>query len=222
MSEYNDCKMLDVTIHRASKLKDVERFGWNDPYVRLFLHHSDPDKAAYRTHTIQNGGRSPVWNATLTLDHMTENTKNLYVEILDFEKKRADRLIGFTAIPLQQVRMHNVNHRHTAIYDVFDSDGKAHGTITITLCIRLDDEWQPESIKFDEKKHMAKGMALIEEEHWARINSITGKVPQAARNDVTVFHEHQAFTGPPDVVAKYIEAEKAKQTNGTQMAVHEI
>ncbi|KAF9973430.1 Extended synaptotagmin-1 [Actinomortierella ambigua] len=187
MSEHlDDFKILDVTVHRASKLKDVERFGWNDPYVRMFLHHSDPDKAAYRTHTIQNGGRSPVWNSTLTLDYLTEDTKYLFIEILDFEKKRADRLIGFTAIPLQQVRMHNLNHRHTATYDVFDSDGKAHGTISLTLCIRLDDECQQELVKFDEKKHKTKGMSLIEEGHWVRINSLVGKVPH---KDVEVVYD---------------------------------
>ncbi|KAG0226659.1 hypothetical protein BGW42_003489 [Actinomortierella wolfii] len=180
MAQYPGPMMLDVTVHRANKLKDVERFGWNDPYVRFFLHHSDPDKAAFRTHTIQNGGRSPVWNTTLTLDYLTEETKYLFLEILDFEKKRADRLIGFAAIPLVQVRKHNLNHRYTATYDVFDADGKAHGTISLSLRIRLDDDCQEDEFKFDEKVHKEKGLSLIEDEHWIRINSITGKIPGSA------------------------------------------
>ncbi|KAF9973429.1 hypothetical protein BGZ73_003322 [Actinomortierella ambigua] len=164
-------KVLDVTVHQAQDLQNVERHGKQDPYVRLFLGLHDPDKGTVTT-VKKNAGEFPVWEERLTLEHLKDESHVLYVEIMD-EEKVADRIIAFTAISLSQVR-ESANHSFTGNFDVYNRDGETRGSITMTLCIRDRDEpAHTHTLNSTFKPH--KGKTTIIGEHKKRVGNLVHK-----------------------------------------------
>ncbi|KAF9166452.1 hypothetical protein DFQ26_007839 [Actinomortierella ambigua] len=167
----NTHKALDVTIHRAQDLDNVEKHGRQDPYVRLFLGLHDPEKCTVTTYK-KNAGEFPVWEERLTLEHLKEETHILYVEIMDHEKV-TDRIIAFTAIPLSQVREWTSNS-FTGNFDVYNRECETRGTISLTLCIRDRDE-PAHTHTLDSTSRPHKGRTTLIPEHKKRIGNLAGK-----------------------------------------------
>ncbi|KAF9160604.1 hypothetical protein DFQ26_005367 [Actinomortierella ambigua] len=160
-------KVLDVTVHSADKLQQLDWLDRNDPYVRLYLDQNRVEDGAL-THTVEGGGKRPDWNQTVSLKHLKDTTKYLYLEIMD-EDAKIDELIAYAAIPLDQVTT-VPNHRYAGKFDVYSRDGKVHGRITLTLRIRKIDE-QVHDAKVEEST-VAKGVSLAEVGHQKRIQHI--------------------------------------------------
>ncbi|KAF9327141.1 hypothetical protein BGZ91_001600 [Linnemannia elongata] len=73
---------LQITIHKAQGLEDVERFGKNDPYARIALD-AAVDADFQRTKTIPNAGKNVSWEETLTIANFNPQTQHtLFVEVL--------------------------------------------------------------------------------------------------------------------------------------------
>ncbi|KAG0223281.1 hypothetical protein BGW42_005997 [Actinomortierella wolfii] len=182
-------KVLDVTVHSADKLQRIDWLDRNDPYVRLFLDLNRVEDGTL-THTVEGGGKQPVWNQTVSLKHLKDTTKYLYLEIMD-EDTKIDELIAYAAIPLDQVTS-APNHRYAGKFNVFSRDGKAHGNITLTLRIRKINE-QPHEAKVEEST-LVKGVSQSEAEHEKRIQRILhreryGESTATTTTTKTVEHE---------------------------------
>ncbi|KAK3841677.1 MAG: C2 domain-containing protein [Linnemannia gamsii] len=122
---------LKITVHEASRLEDVERFGKNDPYARVGL---DLKGKFVKTKTINNAGKEAAWNQTLTIESFDPQTQpELYVEVLD-EETTADEPIAFTTIPLHQV-LSAQGHAIRARFDLYTVDGKQKGEILLTIVV---------------------------------------------------------------------------------------
>ncbi|KAF9120837.1 hypothetical protein BG015_005960 [Linnemannia schmuckeri] len=81
---------LQITIHKAQGLEDVERFGKNDPYARIALD-AAVDADFQRTKTIPNAGKNVSWEETLTIANFNPQTQHtLFVEVLDRERHEDD------------------------------------------------------------------------------------------------------------------------------------
>lgn len=57
---------IDITIVRGILYKNTEMFGKMDPFVQL-----EYNKIKQKTPTIDEGGETPVWDHTFTLDIIT-------------------------------------------------------------------------------------------------------------------------------------------------------
>ncbi|KAG0249982.1 hypothetical protein BG011_008738 [Mortierella polycephala] len=159
---------LKVTVHRADKLEDVERFGKNDPYVQASLDIKAP-KSFVKTTVKKNAGKNPEWNQTLTIEEYDPNTNHeLYVEILD-DETTIDEPIGFLAIPLRQV-VQAPNHIFKGKFDVYNLDGKAKGYIILTLAIVNSGEPAPH-VDIQE----VQGEGNVEAAHQHRMKSLKNK-----------------------------------------------
>ncbi|KAF9165242.1 hypothetical protein DFQ27_008866 [Actinomortierella ambigua] len=176
-------RILDVTVHHADRLKDVERFGDNDPYVRLFtdLHH--PDKGV-RTFVAKDQGKNPKWGQTLSLENIKDDAQYLYLDVMD-DEKGADEVIGFAAIPLAQIAQLQPPV-FAGTFDIYDEKGKAHGTIYLTMRFRRKNE--PATTAVHEGSSQRHGISVVMEDHKKHIKKLirrehlddTGKVAAGA------------------------------------------
>ncbi|KAG0226658.1 Extended synaptotagmin-1 [Actinomortierella wolfii] len=163
-------KLLDVTVHRAYKLEDVDKMGKNDPYVIVYTDLKDIKGSGAQTRALKNE-KNPVWNETFTLENIGPNTRYLYVDIMDKEIG-IDEPIGYGAIPLDQVERAN-GHRFDGSFGMFNHDGKPRGAIDLTLILRNRGEPQ-QSAHFDENK-LREGVSVSDKAHKDHIKSLERK-----------------------------------------------
>ncbi|KAK3816491.1 MAG: C2 domain-containing protein [Benniella sp.] len=124
---------IHILAREAHGLKDVERFGSNDPYAQFTLDLADK-QSFKKTSTKEGAGRNVEWNETIVLENYDPaRHHNLYVDILDNEKL-ADEVIGYATIPLYQVT-DAAGKSFKGKFDVFNDDGKQKGTIFLTISI---------------------------------------------------------------------------------------
>eukprot|EP00798_Chlamydomonas_sp_ICE-L_P028848 gene28848-32036_t len=88
---------LEVTIKNATNLKDVEKFGRQDPYVVISC-----ANITNRSKTDTDGGKHPVWNQTFTFPK-TSSHMLLKLEFFDENIVLRDTPIGICKIALQEV-----------------------------------------------------------------------------------------------------------------------
>ncbi|KAF9931729.1 Serine/threonine-protein phosphatase 2B catalytic subunit alpha [Linnemannia zychae] len=124
---------LKITVHEASDLEDVERFGKNDPYVRVAV---DIGKNAHfeKTKVVKNAGKKAAWNETLTIQNFKpQEHPELYVEVMD-DETLADEPIGYCAIPLYQV-LSAPGHAIRGHFHIFNMKGKEKGEVFLTIAV---------------------------------------------------------------------------------------
>ncbi|KAG0301905.1 hypothetical protein BGZ98_007956 [Dissophora globulifera] len=123
---------LQVSVLHADGLHDVEHLAKNDPYCQVTLNINDSN-SFQRTSVKKNAGKNVKWNQTLTIDNFQPSQNHLlYVEV--FDKDTVDTLIGYTAVYLSQVQEAS-SHAFKGIYNLFTSNGKAEGTISLYIAI---------------------------------------------------------------------------------------
>ncbi|KAG0281730.1 hypothetical protein BGZ95_011648 [Linnemannia exigua] len=122
--------VLEVTIHAARGLQDVERGGKNDAYARVSVELNNK-KAYHSTEVKKNSGSDPSWEQLIEIREVKPEHTKLYVEILD-EDAGADAPIAYTAIPLAQV-YETHNKSLSGRYDVYNKNGIALGEISLTI-----------------------------------------------------------------------------------------
>lgn len=132
---------LQITIHEAKGLEDVERFGKNDPYARVFLD-TAIDADFQRTKTIPNAGKNVSWEQTIIISDFNPHTQHtLFVEILDRER-HDDDLIAFTGIPLQQV-LSATGQSFRGRFDLYKHVGAKKGEIVLSIGVIPSGETNP-------------------------------------------------------------------------------
>ncbi|KAF9112574.1 hypothetical protein BGX27_003165 [Mortierella sp. AM989] len=161
---------IQVYVHSAGHLEDVERFGKNDPYARVML--DLEDKATFvKTSTKKNAGTNPEFNQSLLISsYNADRNEKLYIELLD-EETTADEPIAFAAIPLNQVKS-SPNQILKGKFDLYTADGKQRGTITLTIAILA---FGQEQHSHDAGGQEIKGYSEIDTEQQKRIKSLQNK-----------------------------------------------
>ncbi|KAG0300210.1 hypothetical protein BGZ97_003340 [Linnemannia gamsii] len=161
--------VLEVTIHSAHDLKDVEHLGKNDPYARISLEVDNSkfyDK--FKTNVINNSGNDASWEETFELREVKDDHNTLYVEILDSEKG-ADAPIAFTAIPLNQVKESH-NQSLSARYDLYNGHGLPQGEVSLT--IRIVNPGQESSGRITYDGSFKKANSVVDEEQKKRFKKL--------------------------------------------------
>ncbi|KAG0089529.1 hypothetical protein BGZ93_009337 [Podila epicladia] len=124
---------IRVIVHRVESLDDVEHLGKNDPYVQLTT--DITDKEGFKKTTVKkNAGRNAEYEEHLTLDNYDVNNDHyLFVEVLESDIG-IDPPIGFTAIPLSQVK-DAPQHAFKGTFQLYTPKGKEKGTVTLSIFI---------------------------------------------------------------------------------------
>ncbi|KAF9366329.1 hypothetical protein BGX34_004254 [Mortierella sp. NVP85] len=163
-------KSLHIVARHANALEDVERFGKNDPYARFLLDLQDA-KNSKQTSVKKNAGKNVEWEEVVVLDNYDASRhQKLFVEVLDSETL-GDEPIGFTGISLYQVN-DAPGKSFKGKFDLYDDDGKAKGTISLTITV-VDSDRSGAHITNDNPE--AKGEASLTDEHQKRFKSIKRK-----------------------------------------------
>ncbi|KAG0224477.1 Extended synaptotagmin-1 [Actinomortierella wolfii] len=160
---------LDVTVFRAEKLEDVDKFGGNDPYVFIFTGLDADDIKKGAATAVKDKGKNPVWNQQLHLEGITERTEYLFVEVMD-DETGIDEPIAFTAIPLQQVR-DDANKHIQGSFNLFNKDGEHKGQIILGLRLRNPDELNRE----EEEGPLTEGVSQVVNAHHERFKKLVRK-----------------------------------------------
>ncbi|KAF9917137.1 hypothetical protein BX616_001836 [Lobosporangium transversale] len=156
---------VQITVHSAQDMADVESFGKNDPYVQISLNFAD-ENAFEKTSTKKNAGKNAEWNETLRLGNYDPSEHHyLYVEVHDKEKL-ADAPIGFTAIPLQEVTSSSNSLRGR--FNLYTTKGKEQGSISLTIHILQHGQQPPSSFNHPE----IQGLSQIVIGHHKRIKRL--------------------------------------------------
>ncbi|KAF9360706.1 hypothetical protein BGX34_007610 [Mortierella sp. NVP85] len=183
---------MSLSVHiiasEAHGLKDVERFGSNDPYAKFTLDLEDK-QSAKQTSVKKNAGRNVEWNETIVLDNYDPSRHhNLYVDVLD-QEKLADEVIAFATIPLYQAN-DAPGKSFKGKFNVFKEDGKHKGTISLTITI-IDSSRAGEHITNDNPE--VEGTSSATEEHQKHIKSLARK--ETASDVATVVAVGAAIVG---------------------------
>ncbi|KAF9118165.1 hypothetical protein BGW39_001422 [Mortierella sp. 14UC] len=162
--------VLEVTIHSAHDLQDVERGGDNDAYVRVYvdLNQNEPYK---KTSVKKNSGSEPSWEESFELHKIRPEYTDLFVEILD-EEKGTDAPIAFAAIPLSQLN-DAPDKSLSARYDVYNKHGLPQGQISLT--IRVVQPGQVSSGRITYDGSFKKGVSRVDEEQHKRFKKMVMK-----------------------------------------------
>ncbi|KAI8983987.1 C2 domain-containing protein, partial [Mycotypha africana] len=166
MLHHGNNTSLSIHVIAASDLKDVETLGKNDPYVQCTLDYNN--KNAYlRTSTKKDAGNSATWNEAFNT--ALNGEADLFVEVLD-EERSVDEVIGFAAIPLNQVV--NAPGAHlNAIFDIYDTKENRAGQIHLQLVAQGFPNSQPPNFNSEP----IRGQSYVEEGHRARMKSTNRK-----------------------------------------------
>lgn len=156
---------LSVVVHTASNLHNVETFGKQDPYVQFAV--TLEDKHAFqKTFTAKDAGKDASWNQSFELPLRGE--PDLYIEVMD-EEKGADELIGFAAVPLNQV-VQSPGGAMRGQFDIYTVKGDNAGSLQLTLTSRGFN-----SPPGQQQQQIVQGRSYISEEHLKRVKSLRNK-----------------------------------------------
>ncbi|KAG0042978.1 hypothetical protein BGZ83_011957 [Gryganskiella cystojenkinii] len=128
--QQNQAPSLAIIAHNATNLDNVELMGKQDPYFQFSLDVTNP-KTFQKTFVHKDAGKNPVWNQSFNVPLNGE--PELFVEIMD-EETTADAVIGFAAIPLNQVTR-APGGTLFGIFDLFTTKLKQVGQVTLTLTV---------------------------------------------------------------------------------------
>ncbi|KAF9573961.1 hypothetical protein EC968_007647 [Mortierella alpina] len=159
---------LEITVHSAHNLDDVERFGDNDCYVRFSLQCKRNDDFQK---TIVKKGKNPEWQQIVLLRDVRPEHMNLYVEVMD-EEKGLDEVVAFCTIPLDQVR--NIpSHKCSAKFELWTPKSARKGELSLTLRLIPLGEETGSVLTYEGSEK--KGISTLDPEHEKRIKSLKMK-----------------------------------------------
>ena len=135
---------LALLFKKGENLKRVQRFGTQDPYIKVTL---SPDNLSMRTTECNNGGNNPDFAANggnmcefVVPEVHPENARSLLVEVFDAELIMRDRLIGKGEIDMSTLRLvksSDATDRDAYAGDFYlnliDKRGNAAGTLSFQI-----------------------------------------------------------------------------------------
>jgi len=165
---------LTLTVHSAQDLADVEHFGKNDPFFQFTSDITNP-KSFQKTKTINNAGKNCNWNETFNVS--LHGQSELFCEVLD-DEKTVDAIIGFCAIPLNQV-INAPGGQMNGVFEIFAPSGKRAGEVNLTLVVHgaSGNQTQSTGSGMGQVLHSGptKGKSYINELHKKRAKSMKSK-----------------------------------------------
>ncbi|CAO3639100.1 unnamed protein product [Cunninghamella echinulata] len=129
---------LIVTAVGADLFKDVDKLGTQDPFLQATLNLED-ENCFKKTRSHEDGGKTPQWDQYFSFDYNGE--PYLYIEVLDKEAD-FDKVIGFSAIPLNQIRSQGAVNGLFKIYN-----NKQEETGNVHLVVQFDGARSSEGIQ---------------------------------------------------------------------------
>ncbi|KAG2218905.1 hypothetical protein INT45_007806 [Circinella minor] len=157
---------LSLTVVSAQDMPDVEKLGKQDPYVQFTLYLEDK-KSFQKTHVQKNAGHNATWNQSF--DMRLTGEPELFIEVMD-EEKGVDELIGFCAIPINQV-VQAPGGSFNGLFGLFLVNGKSAGTIHLNLVARGFNS-PPGG---QQSGQPIQGRSYVSEEHLKRVKSLRNK-----------------------------------------------
>ncbi|KAI7877529.1 hypothetical protein K492DRAFT_171629 [Lichtheimia hyalospora FSU 10163] len=151
---YGGQQQLNMIVNSASNMVDVEKFGKNDPYLQFTVNYQDPN-SFQKTSTQKNAGKNCSWNQSFTLPM---GAQELYIEVMDAERAGFDEVIGFAAIPLNQMGPQGLN----AVFPIYTVNNKSAGEVHLTFG---NGAMQP----------VTQGHAYVNEGHHKRVKGLRNK-----------------------------------------------
>ncbi|CDS03850.1 hypothetical protein LRAMOSA06806 [Lichtheimia ramosa] len=152
--QYGGPQQLNMIVNSASNLLDVEKFGKNDPYLQFTANYQDPN-SFQKTSTQKNAGKNCSWNQSFTLPM---GAQEIYIEVMDAERAGFDEVIGFAAIPLNQVGPQGLN----AVFPIYTVSNKPAGEVHLTFG---NGAMQP----------VTQGHSYVNEGHQKRVKTLRNK-----------------------------------------------
>jgi hypothetical protein len=158
-------QVLHVNAIGANFEKDGQKIGTQDPFFQFTVNLEDK-KSFQKTFTHNNGGKTPSWNQSFNVTLMGE--PDLFVEVLD-EEKTAPALIGFAAIPINQV-VHAPGAALNGHFDLYDVKNNVVGSLHLILQAQ---GFQNSSNQ--QPSQESRGQSYVNEAHQKRCKSIRNK-----------------------------------------------
>ncbi|KAI8076449.1 C2 domain-containing protein [Gilbertella persicaria] len=128
VSHSHSSASLSIHISSASELVSAQTIGKQDPYVQFSLDFNQKD-TYLKTFTHKNAGQNATWNQTFNISLNGE--PDLFIEVLD-EESTVDEVIGFAAIPINQV-VHAPGAHMNGLFTLYDTKGEKAGVINLQL-----------------------------------------------------------------------------------------
>ncbi|KAI9496767.1 C2 domain-containing protein [Zychaea mexicana] len=158
---------LALTVVSANDMPDVERMGKQDPYTQLTLH-LDNKESWQKTGVQKDAGKNAYWNQNF--EFALTGEPELYVEVMD-EEKGVDEVIGFCAIPINQV-VQAPGGYFNGLFGLFLVNGKSAGSIHMILTAR---GFNSPPGGNQQQQQPVQGRSHISEEHLKRVKTMRHK-----------------------------------------------
>lgn len=172
MLNANQSPTLSITAVAGINLINKDTIGKQDPYAQFSLDPSNP-KAFQKTFTHKDAGRNATWNQSFVLPLHGE--PDLFVEVFD-EDPTADEVIGFAAIPINQV-VYAQGGTFNGAFDIFQLNGKTAGELHLVLAVQglPNSPQSPGGYGYQQQQQPVRGQSYVNETHAKRIKSLRNK-----------------------------------------------
>ncbi|CAL5196232.1 unnamed protein product [Lathyrus oleraceus] len=122
---------LEVTVVKATDLKNKEMIGKSDPYVVLYI------RPLFKVKTkVINNNLNPVWDQTFELIAEDKETQSLIFEVFD-EDIGQDKRLGIVKLPLIDLEVQTEKEFQLGLLSSLDTlkvkDKKDRGTLTVKV-----------------------------------------------------------------------------------------
>jgi hypothetical protein len=174
MLNANQGPTLSITAVSGINLLNKDMVGKQDPYAQFSLDPHNP-KAFQKTFTHKDAGKNATWNQSFDLPLHGE--PDLYVEVFD-EDPTADEVIGFAAIPINQV-VYAPGGSFNGVFDIYQINGKGAGEVRLVLTVQgLPNAPSSPGSGFgyqQQQQQPTRGQSYINENHAKRIKTLRNK-----------------------------------------------
>ncbi|KAG8363375.1 hypothetical protein BUALT_Bualt19G0015800 [Buddleja alternifolia] len=123
---------LNVTVMRATDLKNMEFIGKSDPYVVVYIR----PLFKVKTKVIDNN-LNPVWYETFELIAEDKETQSLFLEVYDEDDIGQDKQLGIAKMSLSELESEKCKEMEIRLLPALDmlkiKDKKDRGTLTIQV-----------------------------------------------------------------------------------------
>ncbi|KAJ2956079.1 hypothetical protein NQZ79_g8012 [Umbelopsis isabellina] len=171
MLNANQGPTLTINAVAGRNLLDKDIVGKQDPYAQFSLDPTNP-KAFQKTFTHKDAGKNANWNQSFVFPLHGES--DLFVEVFD-EDPTADEVIGFAAIPINQI-VYAQGGSFYGAFEIYQINGKPAGEILLQLNVQgLPNTPQGQGGYGYQQQQPQRGQSYVNEVHAKRVKSLRNK-----------------------------------------------
>lgn len=177
---------LEVTVVKATDLKNKEMIGKSDPYVVLYI------RPLFKVKTkVINNNLNPVWDQTFELIAEDKETQSLIFEVFD-EDIGQDKRLGIVKLPLIDLEVQTEKEFQLGLLSSLDTlkvkDKKDRGTLTVkVLYYQFNKEEQLAALEAEK--------AILEERKKMKAAGVIGSTMDALDGAVSVVGSGAGLVG---------------------------